>query len=82
MTSRLPRRWRRTRCAPCSCTNCAGSVCEPLTFQSELLPPEWIGDLAYDLAADLYGRLSLNAARALGEILEIDYPATMPNRFG
>jgi len=49
---------------------------------AELLPPEWIGDLAYHLAADLYGRLSLSAARALGEILEVDYPATMPNRFG
>ncbi len=48
---------------------------------AELLPPEWIGDLAYDLAADLYGRLSQSAARALSEILEVDYPATMPNRF-
>ena len=47
----------------------------------ELLPPEWIGDLAYDLAADLYGRLSRSAARALSEILEVDYPAAMPNRF-
>ena len=49
---------------------------------TELLPSGWIGDRAYDLAAGLYRRLSPPAARALGEILEIDYPATMPNRFG
>ena len=47
----------------------------------ELLPREWIGDLAYDVAADLYSRLSRSAARALSQILEVDYPATMPNRF-
>lgn len=46
-----------------------------------LLPPNWVGDGAYDLAADLYRRLSPPAARALGEILEVDYPATMPRRF-
>ena len=48
---------------------------------AELLPPDWIGNRAYDLAADLYRRLSPGAARALSEILEIDYPATMPHRF-
>lgn len=48
---------------------------------AELLPPGWIGDRAYDLAAGLYRRLSPPAARALGEILEVDYPATMPDRF-
>ena len=29
----------------------------------------------------LYRQLSPTAARALGEILEVDYPETMPNRF-
>ena len=47
----------------------------------ELLPPDWIGDRAYDLAADLYRRLSPGAARALSDILEVDYPQTMSNRF-
>jgi len=49
---------------------------------SELLPSDWVGHRAYDVAADLYRRLSPPAARALGEILEVDYPATMPRRFG
>ena len=48
---------------------------------TELLPPDWIGNNSYELAADLYRRLSPPAARALSEILEIDYPETMPNRF-
>ena len=48
---------------------------------AELLPPDWIGDRAYDLAADLYRRLSPGAARALSDILEVDYPQTMSNRF-
>jgi phenylacetic acid degradation operon negative regulatory protein len=48
---------------------------------TELLPPEWIGDRAYDLAADLYRRLSPGAAHALSEILEVHYPGTMPHRF-
>ena len=48
----------------------------------ELLTPDWIGNLAYNLAADLYRRLSPPTAQALGEILDVDYPATMPNRFG
>ena len=48
---------------------------------TELLPTDWIGNDAYGLAASLYRRLSPNAARALGEILEVDYPATMPRRF-
>ncbi len=47
----------------------------------ELLPPDWVGDCAYDVAADLYRRLSLPASSALSEILEVDYPATMPRRF-
>jgi len=47
-----------------------------------LLPPNWIGGGAHALAADLYRRLSPPAARVLGEILEVDYPATMPRRFG
>ena len=48
---------------------------------AELLPPDWIGNRAYNVAADLYRRLSPPAAQALGEILDIDYPASMPNRF-
>ena len=48
---------------------------------AQLLPPNWIGNHAYDLAADLYRRLSPVASRALSEILEVDYPATMPRRF-
>ena len=48
---------------------------------AELLPPHWIGARAYDLAADLYRRLSPPTSRALSEILEVDYPPTMPRRF-
>lgn len=48
---------------------------------AELLPTGWIGDRAYDLAADLYRRLSPSAAQALSEILEVDYPGLMPSRF-
>ena len=47
----------------------------------QLLPPDWIGTQAYNLAAQLYNRLSPAAAPALGEMLEVDYPATMPGRF-
>ena len=47
----------------------------------ELLPPDWIGSHAYELAGDLYRRLGPPAARALSEILEVDYPEVMPNRF-
>ena len=49
---------------------------------AELLPPDWIGDRAYRLAAGLYRRLGPGAAQALSEILEVDYPETMPRRFG
>ena len=49
---------------------------------SQLLPPNWIGDRAYERAADLYHRLSPQAAEALGEGLEVDYPLQMPRRFG
>ena len=49
---------------------------------TQLLPPGWIGNHAYDLAADLYHRLSLQAAEALGDILDVDYPPHMPRRFG
>ena len=48
----------------------------------QLLPPNWIGDRAYERAADLYHRLSPQAAEALGELLEVDYPLQMPRRFG
>ena len=45
-----------------------------------LLPGDWIGNEAYRVAADLYHRLSQEAAPALGEILEVDYLSRMPNR--
>ena len=48
---------------------------------TQLLPPGWIGDHAYDLAADLYRRLSPQAAKALGDILDCDYPSHMRGRF-
>ena len=48
---------------------------------TQLLPPDWIGNRAYDLAADLYRRLSPAASRALSDILDVDYPPTMPRRF-
>ena len=46
-----------------------------------LLPPDWIGNEAYRLAANLYRRLGPAAAQALGEILEVVYPPRMPHRF-
>lgn len=49
---------------------------------AELLPPDWIGNNAHELAGHLYRRLSPPAARALGAILEVDYPEVMPHRFG
>lgn len=48
---------------------------------AELLPSDWVGDRAYDVAADLYRRLSQPAAKALSKILEVDYPAAMPHRY-
>ncbi len=48
---------------------------------AELLPSDWIGDRAFDVAADLYRRLSPVAAPFLGELLQVDYPATLPHRF-
>ena len=47
----------------------------------ELLPPDWIGNNAYRLAAGLYRRLSPPTAQALSDILGINYAATMPGRF-
>lgn len=49
---------------------------------AELLPSDWIGGRAFDVAADLYRRLSPVAAPFLGKILKVDYPATFPRRFG
>ena len=46
-----------------------------------LLPSDWIGDRAHALAADIYRRLTPPTARALSQILEVDYPPTMPGRF-
>lgn len=47
----------------------------------QLLPSNWIGHRAYELAADLYRQLSPPAARVLSDILETDYPAQVPGRF-
>ena len=47
----------------------------------ELLPDPWPGNDAYALSADLYPALCTAGAPLLGEILELDYPAQMPERF-
>lgn len=47
----------------------------------ELLPNPWPGNDAHALAADLYPALCTAGAPLLGEILELDYPARMPERF-
>ena len=47
----------------------------------QLLPPDWVGNEAYGLAADLYRRLEAAAALALSRILQVDYPSRMPHRF-
>lgn len=48
---------------------------------SELLPDDWIGYRANDLAGSLYRTLAAKSAEALGEILELDYPGSLPDRF-
>lgn len=48
---------------------------------AQLLPPDWIGDRADDLASALYPTLSAAAASGLSEILDLDYPSTIPERF-
>ena len=47
----------------------------------ELLPTPWPGDDAYALAAHLYPSLCEAGSSLLGEFLEVDYPARMPDRF-
>lgn len=49
---------------------------------AQLLPPDWVGDRADEIASLLYPRLSESAAPALTEILEVDYPCVLPGRFG
>ncbi|MGB5755642.1 MAG: PaaX family transcriptional regulator C-terminal domain-containing protein [Acidimicrobiales bacterium] len=48
---------------------------------AELRPANWIGDEAYRVAAELYRNVEATSAAALGEILEMDYPAAIDGRF-
>lgn len=48
---------------------------------TELLPADWVGDRAQRLAAELYQPLVAGSARALSNILEVDYPPALPDRF-
>lgn len=48
---------------------------------AQLLPADWVGDRAERIAAQLYAELSVAAAPALSEVLDVDYPATFPGRF-
>ena len=47
----------------------------------ELLPTPWPGDDAYALAGALYQSLCTTSAPHLEQVLQIDYPATVPDRF-
>lgn len=47
----------------------------------ELLPTPWPGDDAYALAGALYQSLCTASAPHLEQVLEIDYPAKLPDRF-
>lgn len=48
---------------------------------SRLLPPDWIGDRADEIASALYPELSVSAAAALSEVFDQTYPTTLPARF-
>lgn len=48
---------------------------------AQLLPGEWIGDRADDIASTLYRSLSAAAAPALSEVLDVDYPVVIAGRF-
>lgn len=48
---------------------------------AQLLPVDWVGARANDLASALYPALSTAAAPALSAVLDVDYPAVIPNRF-
>ena len=47
----------------------------------ELLPTPWPGGDAYALAAHLYQPLCATSAALLTDMLELDYPAQLPDRF-
>ncbi len=47
----------------------------------QLLPSPWIGDEAFELAADLYSTTSASASAFLQQILEISYPDAVKGRF-
>ena len=46
-----------------------------------LLPADWPGTAAHNLARDLYPVLSAAASPWLSELLEVEYPRAFPNRF-
>ncbi len=48
---------------------------------AELLPEDWIGYRAQEVAGDLYQQLVVASAEALTEILDLSYPDRMPDRF-
>ena len=48
---------------------------------SQLLPPDWIGDRADEIASALYPALSASAAPALSEVFDLTYPEMLPTRF-
>ena len=49
---------------------------------AQLLPVDWVGDRADDIASRLYPVLSAAAAPALSAVFDVDYPAVMADRFG
>lgn len=48
---------------------------------AQLLPVDWVGDRANDVASALYPVLSAAAAPALSEVFDVEYPAVIANRF-
>lgn len=48
---------------------------------AQLLPPDWVGDRADEIASALYPVLSEAAAPALSTILDVDYPPALAGRF-
>lgn len=47
----------------------------------ELLPEPWVGDRAFGVAARLYRSLSEPSAQWLSQVLEVRYPASLPDRY-
>lgn len=48
---------------------------------ASLHPPDWAGQTAHQLAADLYPALSQCAAPTLSDLLQVDYPSGFAERF-